>query len=289
MSNGMKVKAIAPWFGSKRNLAPEIAKESGEHRAYWEPFCGSMAVLLSKPQCSMETVNDLHGDLVNLARTIQHEIEGPRLYRRLRRMVMSAELFNESAEIIHREAFEHTPERAFHYFVFCWMGRNGDSGSKKVGYSFCKRYTKNGGHAATRFAGVVDSIPAFRRRMRNITILSEDAFSLLERVEDAEGVVIYCDPPYVTKGAQYVHDFEAMDHERLRDALARFKRTRVVVSYYDHPLVSELYRGWTCRRLKATKAMVNQGRRDTGGAVEAPEVLLINGESMVEPALPLFS
>lgn len=43
------ITAIAPWFGSKRTLAPRIVAELGSHRAYWEPFCGSMAVLLAKP------------------------------------------------------------------------------------------------------------------------------------------------------------------------------------------------------------------------------------------------
>ena len=62
-----KIGAIAPWFGSKRSMAPIIVSELGPHSAYWEPFCGSMAVLMAKPPCIMETVNDLHADLINLA------------------------------------------------------------------------------------------------------------------------------------------------------------------------------------------------------------------------------
>jgi len=66
----VRIKALVPWFGSKRRLAPEIVRELGPHAAYWEPFCGSLAVLLAKPPCPMETVNDLHADLVNLANAI---------------------------------------------------------------------------------------------------------------------------------------------------------------------------------------------------------------------------
>lgn len=65
---GAKIKAIAPWFGGKRNLAPDIVKALGKHTAYWEPFCGSMAVLLAKPESASETVCDLHEDVTNLAR-----------------------------------------------------------------------------------------------------------------------------------------------------------------------------------------------------------------------------
>lgn len=57
-----KIKALSPWFGSKRNLAPRIVEAVGKHSAYWEPFAGSIAVLLAKPVVTMETVNDLHGD-----------------------------------------------------------------------------------------------------------------------------------------------------------------------------------------------------------------------------------
>jgi len=92
----MKVKAIVPWYGSKRTIAPEIVREIGPHRCYWEPFCGSMAVLLAKPKATMETVNDLHGDLINLARHIQDRAAAPALYRRLRRVWFCQDFLPES-------------------------------------------------------------------------------------------------------------------------------------------------------------------------------------------------
>lgn len=291
----MKLGTLAPWFGGKRTLAPQIVEELGEHRAYWEPFCGGMAVLLAKPQATMETVNDLHGDLVNLARVVRDEKAGSALYRRLRRTWMSSDLFEESARVIRGGAYdgeELDVDRAYHYFVVSWLGRNGVAGTSSYNAGFCVRYTKNGGHAAKRFCSAVESIPAWRRRMRNVTILRQDGIGLLERVEDAKGVVIYADPPYLVKGASYVHDFtdygarpaslfntpKPSDHERMAAVLTRFKHTRVVVSYYDHPALAKLFPGWTIRRLKATKAMANQGQHQQG-AVEAPEVLLINGLS----------
>ena len=123
--------------------------------------------------------------------------------------------------------------------------------------------------------------PAWHHRLRGVTILNRDAFALLERIEDRKGTVIYCDPPYIEKGAKYVHDFEDDDHRRLAELLVRFKKTRVVVSYYEHPLLDGLYPDWTVRHLKANRALVNQGMRGRGGSVKAPELLLINGHSMV--------
>ena len=62
-----RISALAPWFGGKRTLAPAIVEELGPHTAYWEPFCGSCAVLFAKPPLAFEQINDLHGDLINLA------------------------------------------------------------------------------------------------------------------------------------------------------------------------------------------------------------------------------
>jgi DNA adenine methylase len=288
----MKIGSLVPWFGSKRTLAPRIVGELGEHSAYWEPFAGSMAVLLAKPQSSMETVNDLHGDLTNLARVIKDAAAGPAFYRRLRRTLMCKTFCDEASERF--RARGNVPagdvldvDRAYDYFVSSWMGRNGVSGTVSFNQGFARRFTKNGGHAAKRWCSAVDSIPAWRRRMRNLTILNEDSMPWLEsKIEDSVGVAIYADPPYVTKGASYVHDFEGESaHRSLAAALGRFRKTRVVVSYYDCPLVRELYpdasRGgqWTWVDCTMTKSLVSQGMRDKGNKVEAPEVLIVNGPS----------
>ena len=291
----MKVKALAPWAGSKRNLAHEIVAEAGPHSAWWELCCGSCAVTLVKPPASMETVVDMNADLVNLALCIRSDELCELLEDRLHRTWMTDDIFRNSAVVIRDTKFDFSSapdwERAYHYFVFCWMGRNGDSGTKKVGYGFCKRYTKNGGHAATRFKGVVDSLTAFNERMRNVTVLRADVFKEIPRIEDSAGVVIYVDPPYIEKGLAYVHDFTPDDHFKLAKLLSRFERTRVIVSYYDHPLLSELYPGWTKRLFNVSKALANSGRRGQSDH-RATEVLLINGPSLVqtpEPERSLFA
>jgi len=275
MSDGPKIKAIAPWFGGKRNLAPKIVDALGDHRVYWEPFCGSMAVLMAKPPCVMETVNDLHRDLVNLARVIQHATHGPALYRRLRRTLMAEELFNESGAIIRGgEAGEFDPDRAYHYFTTAWLGRNGVAGTSSYNAHFCVRYTANGGHAAKRWDSVILSIPAWRKRLRNVTILRRDAFELLERIDDRARTAIYVDPPYLIKSKKYKHDFDDADHQRLAEALGRFKHARVVVSYYGHPDLDKLYPGWARRAKEVTKAMSCTG--PSKKPTKAVEVLLIN-------------
>lgn len=309
----MKITAIAPWFGGKRTMAPIIIKELGDHRAYWEPFCGSMAVLLAKEPASMETANDLHGDLINVARIVQDRVLGPMLYRRLRRAMNSQVEFAKSRVSVLCEADLSNEgdclDRAYNYFLCSWQGMNGVAGTATNNMGFARRFTKNGGHAATRFAGAVDSIPSWRRRLRGVSILSADGIELCEKIEDAAGVAIYADPPYITKGCKYLHDFDDQKwwqmpdgtirksmflpdckakkisaHQALTASLSRFKKTRVVVSYYAHPDLAAMYPGWTVVDCMMTKSLVSQGRRDKTNKTESPEILLINGPSFATEA-----
>jgi DNA adenine methylase len=300
----MTIKALLPYFGGKRTLAPRIVAEMGKHSAYWEPFVGGFSVIPVKPACPMETVNDLHGDVINLARVVQSDELSPRLFDRLLRTMPTefalADATNRLGERGRPSPTEADLDRAFDYFVLNWLGRNGTGGTKSDATGFCVRFTSNGGSAAKRFRSAVESVPAWWERLRNVVILNRDAFDLLDKIEDKAGTVIYCDPPYFTKGASYVHDFDTEDgpdagslwgdrkarkvnhHRLLAESLSRFRKTRVVVSYYDHPAVRELYDGWRFVKCTMTKSLVNQGMRDQKGATEAPEVLIVNGPSYTE-------
>lgn len=278
----MNITAILPYFGGKRTLAGKIVEALGPHTVYWEPFCGSLAVLLSKPAVRMETAVDLYGDLVNLARVLQARDAAEAMYAALYPMVPCNALHREAKERLAGRADRPagTPpdvERAVDFFVCSWLGRNGCIGTKQFNNNFCVRYTSNGGATAHRWRSAVGSIPDWHERLKGVVVLEADGIAVCERVEDKAGTAIYADPPYLSKGASYVHDFDADDHRRLAEALRRFTRTRVVVSYYAHPRLADLYHGWRVIELASTKALANQGRAAAArGAVSAPEVLLVN-------------
>jgi len=241
-----------------------------------------MAVLMAKKPCVMETVNDLHADLINLARVIKDTKLAPQLYRKLRRTMMHEQLFHEAAERYriggkHKAIDEADMERAYDYLLVSWLGRNGVSGTSSYNQGYCVRYTANGGHAAKRFQSVISSIPAWRRRLANVTILNRDAFELLKRIDDKKGTAIYIDPPYLKKGAKYIHDFESDDHYKLAEMLQRFENCRVVVSYYDNAELPKLYPGWQRIEIRVSKALANQGARGKKD-VKVTEVLIVNNK-----------
>ncbi len=70
------LKAPFPWFGGKRKIAGMIWERFGAVQNYIEPFFGSGAVLLSRPdEPGTETVNDLDGFVSNFWRALQADPE----------------------------------------------------------------------------------------------------------------------------------------------------------------------------------------------------------------------
>lgn len=286
----MKTTALAPWFGSKRTLAPEIVKLLGKHRSYWGLCCGSLAVELAKDPCPNETVCDLHGDLTNLAWVLQKESTAVELYARLARTLPSEENFLASQRAILAAADwdDDAPnvDRAFHYFFNSWMGRSGMAGTCRGNSQISVRWTANGGSPAVRFRSAIESIPDWHHRLAYFLILRRNVFDVARSIEDEPGTSIYCDPPYLFRtrksndnrvggAGRYRHEFTEDDHVALAAALTRFKKARVVVSYYADPMLTDLYPGWEQLNFTRLKNLSTQGRR---GAVKqtAPEVILVN-------------
>lgn len=67
------LKAPFPWFGGKSRVAPEVWARFGHVQNYVEPFFGSGAVLLGRPQPfdGVETINDADGFVANFWRSIK--------------------------------------------------------------------------------------------------------------------------------------------------------------------------------------------------------------------------
>ncbi len=287
MTEEMKIKAIAPWFGGKRTMAPMIVRELGPHASYWELFCGGISILFAKERCRQEVLNDFHMDLTNLALVLasDHAVE---LYERVTRTLYAETIYEDCLARLQAAPISDAPDvaRAYDYLVLSWMGRNGAAGTARINYQFTQRYINNGGDSATRWLQVANSIPAWHERLRGVVISRKCGIALAEKIDDAAATSIYADPPYLEEGDAYEHAFASQDggmfgddHLRLAIALRKFKHTRVVVSYYDHPRLAELYPGWTKVICTRAKALAAQNKRGNVRA-EAPEVLLINGPSV---------
>jgi site-specific DNA-adenine methylase len=277
----MTITALAQWFGGNRMLGEHVGKLLDGCKWVGVPFAGGMGELLHIKARTM-LVNDLHRHVINLARVVADDALRPELVRRLNaKGVHPDELAGAQAWCAERELLPPAPhaardlEWAENYFVCSWMGRGGNGGARdEFTGRVATRWNATGGDSAVRYFNAVEGLEAFSRTLKRCTFEVKDAFEFIARCFDGDDYGIYEDPPFPVAGRKYrFHcgktEKEERDwHTRLRDTNLRFTKTRVVMRFYDHPLIRELYpeTRWHWNLL--------EGRKQSNEA--APEVLLVN-------------
>ncbi len=271
----MRINALAQWFGGNRMLAQSVGRALGRLRWCGVPFAGGCPEL---PHiCTAAGVaNDLHRHVINLARVVRDDVLIEQLVLRLETLLFHPdELADAQRRCCDREqlgSLRDAPDVAWaaDYFAACWMGRGGEAGKRgEFDQSLSLRWTSSGGDSAVRFRSAIESLRDWHRALRNWSFTCLDVFEFLANVRDAEGHGLYVDAPWPDAGDAYRHAFTHKQQTRLAEALARFRRTRVVVRFGDHPLIRELYPSPRWTWLKQT------GRNQRNGAIA--EVLIING------------
>lgn len=277
--------AIAPWFGSNRTLATNVGAALAGCRWVGVPFAGGMSELLHIT-ASTVIVGDLHAHVLNLTAAIADEKCCLELNHRLAHLPYHPDVLAAAQERCHaREVAANDywfggsdrvtrpdVDWACDYFVCAWMSRNGCAGTRNEFTSnFSVRWDAGGGDSATRFRNAAAGLAAWCEVMRRCTFVRMNALAFVAGVIDKAGHAIYCDPPFPEVGDSYKYSFDTDDQRRLAKRLAEFKRCRVVVRFYDHPLIRELYPEplWKWHRF--------EGRKQTN-EVAAEEVLLTRNE-----------
>lgn len=286
-----KLGGILPYHGAKREMAPQIVSHFGQHDQYFEIFAGSLSVLFGKEPCRHEIVSEKNPDVANLIRCLSNDNYAMFLWGMASSALVSESQFADAAArlskpLVLRDGQDVDELRACDFLLVSWQGPSGLAGTTRKP-RFAVRNTTSGGTVAARWRSVADSIPEWHERLRNVEFRCKDAFELIAACPDREGTVLYSDSPYHREsrtGGDYAFDFdkpmvvdgkERCQHEVLAESLARFKKTKVVVSHMSGPIIDALYSSWRKVPIKATKKM----KHTTGGTqdqVDAGEVVFIN-------------
>lgn len=294
----MQVTALGNWYGSNRTLAPDVGRELAGCRLV-NVGCLGGGCELPYIDAGKIICNDRHRHIINLARVIADRTLGPQLYRRARRQVFAPEVLEQAqalCSLIDLEMEDQTGlfamsqkfdvmqaenrlDWAEAYWIATWMGRGGKSGAKgEFEQGLSVRFDPDGGGSAQRYRSATASLMAWRRVLRRCEFQTLDVFEFLARAADKSRVGVYCDPPFAGPGDVYTHQLGPRGQERLAEAVSRFTSARVVMRFYDHPLIRELYPEgdgpgrWTWVR-RAGRTQANS---------ERVEVLVINGASMAK-------
>lgn len=237
--------AIQPpfaYFGGKTTSARRIVAALPEHGHYVEPYAGSLAVLLAKPQSRMETVNDLDGDLMVFWRALR---DRPLELARVCQLTPHSRAEWEACA--HLEVSDEL-ERARRVWVRLSQGRTG-----RLTPTGWRHYVAPG-NQSTPFAayldGYVGRMAAAAERLHRVTLESRPALELIDRYGAAEDVLLYVDPPYLGSTRTswdnaYRHEMrDEESHRELAEAL-RACRAAVVLSGYASDLYDlELFPDW---------------------------------------------
>ena len=244
-----KKKRIAfGWYGGKFSHLDWLLPLLPTSSHFCEPFGGSAAVLINREPASVETYNDLDGELVNFFRVLREQKE------QLVELIGLTPFSREEFEIaINSRIDEHSDlERARRFFVRARQVRTGLAQSASSGrWAHCLLSSRAGmAGAVSRWLGSVEGLSEVAQRLLRVQIENGSAIEVIRRY-DSEETLFYCDPPYVhaSRGDANAYKYEMSDleHQELASVL-RSVSGRVALSGYKCDLMDELYFDWFVTR-----------------------------------------
>ena len=232
-------RAPFPYFGGKQYLTDHLLALMPEHDVYVEVCGGSGAFLFAKPPVALDVYNDLDTGLVNFFRVLRDEKRAKRLRELLELTPYSREEWAECKSTWQYASDE--VEMARRWFV--GLVQSFSKTPSSHGWSYCKQ---PGGHAVSKFRGLVDALPDAVKRFRMVQVDHLPALECIARY-DAPNVLFYVDPPYLPetrKAHGYRHEMSADDHAELLELLCGVQGM-VLLSGYRSPMYDEALAGWT--------------------------------------------
>lgn len=229
------MKAVLKYPGAKNRIADWICSQIPKHDVYVEPYAGSLAVLLNKKRCRIETVNDLDGEIVNFFRTLR---DSPDVLCRLINLTpYSREEYKNAYEIS-----DDRIERARRFCVRCWMGFG--CGNLYMN-GFKSGQQSMSPNPAKAWAGLPEILLMAAERLKGVQIENLPATELIKRY-DTPDVFIYADPPYLhetRKNYLYKHEMSDSEHEELLKVLVKHPG-KILISGYENDMYNDYLAGW---------------------------------------------
>lgn len=265
------VRSPLIWFGGKGIVAHQIISRMPRHKTYIEPFGGAAHVIAQKPRVPHEVYNDIDGQVVNFLMMVREDPE---------RMQEACESIPYARELYERWKKEPPPNDPFERAVrFFYMNRSGISrgNADAVPNTGWRHSTKSSQNPAGGYQSACKLFQTFADRMKNVMIEHSDYRTVIEKYDSPEAF-FYIDPPYVGREKWYAGGFTEQDHRDLAAMLKSIKG-KAIVSYYDDPLLLEIYPEWRRETFDSFKQVPG------GDNCRAEELLLFN---WTDPQLTIF-
>lgn len=225
-------------------LAPWVIENMPDHKRYVEPYCGAASVLLRKPPCKVEVLNDKYQRLINVFQILRNPNKAQELKRLLAYTPYSKDEFYAAYE-----ESDDPIEDARRMFVLSYQG---------VGSRICARPARKGGwnrdvsknikHDSTsRWIDFSSYIDQWCERLHGVRIEHDDALPIIDHYDHSE-TLFFVDPPYVKssrKDTARIYEHEMTDEEHRELAVKLHNASgMIIVNGYPSELYKELYQDW---------------------------------------------
>lgn len=243
---------IAPYPGAKAGYVGEVIASilpyQGINR-YFDVFGGMANIILHKRPHPEEYYNDLNKKLVNLMLVLSDEELSKELFRR---MLNPVEYYNQSgfdyaqfasthmldpdSEFMRKYAYNHeldSVQKAADVWRTLLMSFNGSMHNFKG--------IKQGNEVLTLEYQLQKKLE-IPNRLKNVSILNENAFDLIALLKSEADVLMVCDSPYTKKqmGSKVIYECEFSEADQYRYMnLIYDSRAKILVCGYDN----EIYNG----------------------------------------------
>ena len=291
------IDAPFPWFGGKRRVASVVWDALGDVRGYVEPFAGSLAVLLRRPEIhGAETVNDKDAYVSNFWRAVQHDPEA--VARFADWPVNETDLFARHLWLVNSgreriamlesdpEAFDAKVAGWWVWGVCAWIGAGwcsgagpwklphlGDAGqgiNRKLphlgdagqGVNRQLPHLGDAGKGYQRTDAVLEWIRLLGERLRRVRVCCGDWKRVVTPSVLRGGGYpcgVFLDPPYDTGSENYTHAEKGIAAAAREWALANGDDPNLRIVYAGYDGEHEFPQSWTIHAYSATGAYVGRG------------------------------
>jgi len=315
------LNAPFPYFGRKSRIAHLVWERLGQPAHYIEPFCGTCAVLLARPDYDpslhTETVNDADGHIANVWRALQFApdevakwCDWPVNHADL--MARKAYI-NDKTDILLENLcadpkwFDAEVAGYYIWAASCWIGSGltrpgaiphvtskgmGVHASGQIPHLSCKG---KGVHSNVKYF-IYDWFATLSARLRNVRVVCGDWARVCGgdwQDSTWPNVGIFFDPPYSAEAGRdngiYAVESQTVAHdvrEWCRGRASRATYRICLAGYYDEHS-SLLDEGWTVHQWKAGGGYGNTARseEETQGQKNRHKEALFFSPHCVQPGL----
>lgn len=245
--------AIAPYPGAKAGYVGQVIAEILPYDGitqYYEVFGGMANILLHKKPHPEEFYNDLNEKLVTLLAVLSDEAASKELFRRMMNTTeyynqsgfdyaqfASKHMLNSESQFMQKYAFNHNLDmiqKAAEVWKTLLMSFNGSMSHFKQ--------VRTGTEALTLEYQLQKKLE-IPERLKNVRILNEDAFQLIERMKSYPDVLMVCDSPYTKKqmGSKVIYECEFSQEAQYKYVnLVNDSKAKILLCGYDNEIYNSV-------------------------------------------------